>query len=362
MRSSSRGAWSRGLSGRPRRTSADRSRSRCCRPDVYELNVEAEGLQNPRKRIVVQTGATTRVEIELAVDVLEQVVEALDTLPELRYDWHGVDGVVSRFQIENLPLNGREFLQLAILEPGVTAAPPAGFFTRQFDVSVLGGSPNDTRYTLDGSPIHNPLTGGTPQNTSQEVVQEFQVQTVNFDLATGLTGAGAVKVVTRSGGNELHGSGFFLFRDHNLSAYPALRREPENPDPFFARRQWGFYAGGPIFKDRLFFFTNLEQNNQDGVFTIQPPLARLRELRWHLSEHVREYPDQRALRRAVEQKEHGVPALIAQRSDGFSPPSGQGNLPSNWSANSNWVDQSVGSLSSVIRTNLINELRFSYWY
>ena len=239
-------------------------------PGVYELNVEAEGLQNPRKRIVVQTGATTRVEIELAVDVLEQVVEALDTLPELRYDWHGVDGVVSRFQIENLPLNGREFLQLAILEPGVTAAPPAGFFTRQFDVSVLGGSPNDTRYTLDGSPIHNPLTGGTPQNTSQEVVQEFQVQTVNFDLATGLTGAGAVKVVTRSGGNELHGSGFFLFRDHNLSAYPALRREPENPDPFFARRQWGFYAGGPIFKDRLFFFTNLEQNNQDGVFTIQP--------------------------------------------------------------------------------------------
>ena len=179
-------------------------------PGVYELNVEAEGLQNPRKRIVVQTGATTRVEIELEVDVLEQVVEALDTLPELRYDWHGVDGVVSRFQIENLPLNGREFLQLAILEPGVTAAPPAGFFTRQFDVSVLGGSPNDTRYTLDGSPIHNPLTGGTPQNTSQEVVQEFQVQTVNFDLATGLTGAGAVNVVTRSGGNELHGSGFFL--------------------------------------------------------------------------------------------------------------------------------------------------------
>jgi len=103
-------------------------------PGVYELNVEAEGLQNPQKRIVVQTGATTRVEIELVVDVLEQVVEALDTLPELRYDWHGIDGVVSRFQIENLPLNGREFLQLSILEPGVTAAPRAGFFTRQFDV------------------------------------------------------------------------------------------------------------------------------------------------------------------------------------------------------------------------------------
>jgi len=156
-------------------------------PGAYELSVEVEGFQNPRQRVVVQTGATTRVEIQLSVDMLEQVVEALDALPEVRYDWHGVDGVVPRFEIENLPLNGREFLQLAILEPGVTAAPRAGFFSRQFDVSILGASPNDTRHTLDGSPVHNPLAGGTPQNSSQEVVQEFQVQTVNFDLATGLT-------------------------------------------------------------------------------------------------------------------------------------------------------------------------------
>jgi hypothetical protein len=195
---------------------------------VYELSVEAAGFQNPRKTVVVQTGSTTRADVQLTVDVLQQAVEAIAYLPELRYDWHGVDGVVSRFQIENLPLNGREFLQLSILEPGVTAAPRGGFFTRQFDVSVLGASSAQTRYTMDGSPIHNPLVGGMPQNFSQEVVQEFQIQSVNFDLSTGLTGAGAVNVVTRSGGNEYHGSGFFVFRDHNLSAYPALRRDASN--------------------------------------------------------------------------------------------------------------------------------------
>ena len=331
-------------------------------PGVYELRLEEKGFQDPRKRVVVQTGATTRVDIRLTVDILEQVVEALDSLPELRYDWHGVDGVVSRFQIENLPLNGREFFQLAILEPGVTAAPRAGFFTRQFDVSILGASANATRYTMDGSPVFNPLTGGTPQNSSQEVVQEFQIQTVNFDLATGLTGAGAVNVVTRSGGNDLHGSGFFFFRDDNLSAYPALRREHSNPDPFFARRQWGFQVGGPIVKDRLFFFTNFERNNQDGVSTVQPRSPDFASFGGifpspYDSNHVSARFDFRL-------NDHNM-AFVRYTHDGnesFLPPSGQGNLPSNWSASSNWVDQSVGSLSSVLRPNLINELRFSYWY
>ena len=331
-------------------------------PGVYELSVEAEGFQDPRKRVVVQTGATTFVEVELSVDVLEQVVEALDSLPELRYDWHGIDGVVSRFQIENLPLNGREFFQLAILEPGVTAAPRAGFFTRQFDVSVLGASASATRYTMDGGPVFNPLTGGTPQNSSQEVVQEFQIQTVNFDLATGLTGAGAVNVVTRSGGNELHGSGFFFFRGHNLSAYPALRLEPANPDPFFARRQWGFQVGGPIVKDRLFFFTNFERNNQDGVSTVQPRSPDFASFGGifpspYDSNHVSARFDFR-----LDDRNMAFVRYTHDGNDSFLPPSGQGNLPSNWSASSNWVDQSVGSLSSVLRPNLINELRFSYWY
>ncbi len=125
-------------------------------PGVYELSVEAQGFHDLSKRIVVQTGAATFVNIELSVDVLERVVEALDSLPELRYDWHGVDGVVSRFQNENLPLNGREFFQLAILEPGVTAAPRAGFFTRQFDVSVLGASANPARNTSTRLSISGP--------------------------------------------------------------------------------------------------------------------------------------------------------------------------------------------------------------
>lgn len=193
-------------------------------------------------------------------------------------------------------------------------------------------------------------------------MQEFQVQTVNFDLATGLTGAGAVNIVTRSGGNELHGSGFFFFRDHNLSAYPALRREPANPDPFFARRQWGLHVGGPIVKDRLFFFTNLEENNQDGVFTIQPRSPDFAGFGGIFPSPFDSTQVSARFDVRVSDKNMAFFRYSHFGSDGFAPPSGQGNLPSNWSSNSNWVDQSVGSLSSAFRPNLINELRFSYWY
>ena len=169
-------------------------------------------------------------------------------------------------------------------------------------------------------------------------------------------------MVTRSGGNEYHGSGFYFFRDHNLSAYPALRRDPTNPDPFFARRQWGFYVGGPIRKDRLFFFTNLEQNNQDGVFAVQPRSPDFAAFGGIFpspfdSAHVSARFDVR-----LREKHMAFLRYSHDGNEGFAPPSGQGNLPSNWSANRNWVDQSVGSLSSALRPNLVNELRFAYWY
>ena len=205
----------------------------------YEVRAEAKGFRTLIQTTTVRTGNSSRVELLLPIVVLQQLVEAMDRIPPLDYDKHGVAGVVSRFQIENLPLNGREFLRLAVLEPGVAAAPSAGYFSRQFDVSVMSAPAERTRTTMDGGPIYGPATGGTPQNFSQEVVREFQISTVNFDLSTGLTGSGAINVATRYGGNDYHGSGFFFFRDHNMAAYPALRREPTNQDPFFARRQAG---------------------------------------------------------------------------------------------------------------------------
>src|SRR5262249_22740331 len=151
-----------------------------------------------------------------------------------------VQGVVTRQQIDNLPLNGRSFLNLAQLEPGVTVNPgnPAQF-NAQFNVSVLGGPASRTAITVDGGNVRNPIEGGTGQNFSQEMVQEFQLSSTNFDLSTGITAFGAINIVSRSGSNDFHGAGYFFFRDHNIAAYPSLGRGVTD-DPFFARRQGGF--------------------------------------------------------------------------------------------------------------------------
>ena len=99
-------------------------------------------------------------------------------------------------------------------------------------------------------------------------MQEFQISTFNFDVASGTPGAAVVNIISRRGENTLHGSGLFYYRDHNLAAYPGLARDPRNASPFFARRQSGISLSGPIERDRLFWFGNYEHNNQDVVFTV----------------------------------------------------------------------------------------------
>ncbi len=122
-----------------------------------------------------------------------------------------MQGVVGRTQIENLPLNGRSFMNLAALQPGVTVnlGNPAQF-NAQFNVSVLGGPASRTAITVDGGNVRNPIEGGPGQNFSQEVVQEFQISTANFDLSTGIAAFGAINIVTRSGSNDLRGVGLLL--------------------------------------------------------------------------------------------------------------------------------------------------------
>jgi hypothetical protein len=138
----------------------------------------------------------------------------------------------------------------------------------------------------DGVSVGDRVTGGAATNFSQESVQEFQITTANFDVSTGVTSVGAVNIVTRGGTNNFHGAAFYFYRDHNLSAFPSLKR-PTDPsafnagcedptsatckrlqDPFFGRDQMGFNIGGPIKKDKAFFFTNYEYLDLTNVIEV----------------------------------------------------------------------------------------------
>lgn len=329
---------------------------------TYEVEVKMPGFQTQKRVVTVITGSSTRADCTLKVGTAEQVVIVEGAAPRLSYESHKIDGVVQRVQIENLPLNGRNFLQLAFLEPGVTVSTGSlAQYNAQFHVSVLGGSSSQTRITVDGANIVNAIEGGTQQNFSQEVVQEFQISSVNFDLSTGITGVGAVNIITRSGSNDFHGSAYFFFRDNHMAAYPELGRNPFNPDPAFGRRQSGFYVGGPIKRDKLLFFFNLEHINQDAVVParlLEPEFAKFSGI------FNNPYTGKQLTGRldALLNQSHSLFFRYSHDgNDGFGPRGGA-PLPSNWLANVNWADQGVLSLTSVFNPTLVNQFRSSYTY
>jgi hypothetical protein len=334
-------------------------------PGVYQVTAEAAGFSVLQRTATAEAGTTTTVNLTLQVGELSEQVTVDDNARLINYESNVVGGVVDHAQIENLPLNGRNFLDLAKLEPGVTNAAPST--SNRVFVPVLGTgvfSPpriGNTRVTVDGADVATIGSIGAILQVSQEVVQEFQLSTVNFDLSTSLTSNGAINIVTRSGGNQFHGSGFYFYRDHNLAAYPGLRRDAGNPEPFFRRSQFGYHLGGPIVRDRAFFFTSYERNDQRGVFSVQPRTPEFAPLggvfhspflgnQFNLRFDVRLNPDH-----------NGFVRYTHDGNNLFSPAT-ENVLPSGWTRAKNWVDQSMAGLTSVLSASLVNDLRFSYFF
>jgi hypothetical protein len=335
----------------------------------YEISAEAAGFRKTIRLAVVEAGGTTEANLTLSFGVVTESITVEGASPQMHYDSYSIGGTVTRDQIENLPLNGRGFLELGKLEPGVQPSSRASN-NRTF-VPVLGtptgNNGRGTRVTIDGGSIMAVGNGASAMGFSQEVVQEFQISTVNFDLSTGLTFGGAANVVTRSGGNELHGSALYFFRDHTLSAYPALTRDPASPDPFFQRRQFGFSAGGAVRPNRFFFFGNWERNEQRGVVGTTVSGADFA----HFSRIVPTpfFGNQLSLRLDGRISDRHT-VFIRYSHDGnhaFGPssltaPLGTNLYPSDWTRQLAWADQSMLGVTSVLRPTVVHDLRFSYFF
>jgi hypothetical protein len=333
-------------------------------PGTYEIAVSSLGFETSRKRLTLQVGDNPTVNLQLQAAGSQETIEVQSDVSGVNATEYKVDGRVSRIEIENLPLNGRSFLELAQLEPGIqviSVTNPGGLGNNYQQVLVGGAYFTQTRISVDGSTVTDRFIGGTTQGLSQESVQEFQVSTFNLDPATGLTGSGAINIVTRRGSNDLHGSAFFYYRDHNLAAYPGLRRDPLNPQPFFARRQSGFSLGGPLRRDRLFWFVNYEHNNQDAVFAItnNHPIFSKFDL-------IRPNPldsDQFNLRLDGQASDRHQPFLrfSLDKNDTLAP-AGAVGMPSNWQSVRNRAFQLQGGVISVVSPRLVNDLRYSHSY
>ncbi|HLK69734.1 MAG TPA: carboxypeptidase regulatory-like domain-containing protein [Bryobacteraceae bacterium] len=331
-------------------------------PGVYQIKIAVPGFRTLIREATVETGSVTTVDLRLEVGQPDEVINVEAASAQVEYSSNAIAGVITREKIQDLPLNGRSFLNLAFLEPGVSVSPgTTSQYNSLFSVSIMGGDSSKTAITVDGGNIRNPIEGNTGMNLSQEVVQEFQISSVNFDLSTGITSVGSVNVVTRSGGNDFHGSGYFFFRDHNMSAYPGLQRNALSPDPFFARRNPGAWIGGPVKKNKLFFFFNYENTNQTQVVTFVPNVASASSL---AGNYFSPYQGKNLSVRFdynITQKHH---LFLRYSHDGNSGlgPAGSQQLPSHWLQNTNWSDQSLMGLTSTLKPTVVNDFRFSYQY
>src|ERR1041385_413812 len=246
-------------------------------PGTYTITVEKTGFRRSvTKEIAVKVGSVTPLAVNLAVGDAKEVVEVV-AVADATVDTTRptVDGVVTPKQIENLPLNGRNFLDLAQQEPGVQVRDGGDFDptkNQMVGVSMGGRSGRSTRIQVDGVDITDETVGTTTTNISNETIQEFQVSRSTLDVSTDLTSSGAINIVTRSGSNEFHGSGFGFFRDGRYAADLRLdKTKPTTEKPAFDRQILGGRAGGYLVKNKLFWHVEFENNNQDGQqFTAVP--------------------------------------------------------------------------------------------
>jgi outer membrane receptor protein involved in Fe transport len=245
-------------------------------PGDYQVIVVAKGFAEYQGLVHLEVGQQANLKIRLSVKEQRTVIEIGDTesAPLVNTVSSVVDGVVNSGQIDNLPLNGRNFLELALLMPGNTIAPnfdptkPQGTIV----ISSAGQLGRGGNVSIDGMDDNDDVVGGMLLNVPEDSVQEFQVATNRFSAELGRSGSTVVNVVTKSGTNTLHGSASIYERDKSLqAATPVLNPTssslaPAGEEPSFRREQYAGTIGGPLMKDRAWWFGAFEYRNQiDGV-------------------------------------------------------------------------------------------------
>lgn len=241
-------------------------------PGEYEVKVEAAGFATKvsESPVSLPVGQTVTLNPELTVGPgTSTVVDLVGEAPPVDTDTSKVDSVIGTREIERLPLNGRNFLELALLVPGNSPTPafdPTKVNT--VNLSSAGQLGRGGSVTIDGGDNNDDAVGGTLQNISQDAVAEFQIATNRFSAELGRSGSSVINVVTKGGTNEFHGTASFFERDRRLQGLPATFDRSSGQKPPFDRQQYSVALGGPLVKEKAFWFGAFEYRNQDGAVLV----------------------------------------------------------------------------------------------
>jgi hypothetical protein len=254
-------------------------------PGEYVIKASLKEFQSvERSGIRLTVGQDAVINLVLGTGKVQEEVTVRGDAPPLNLTSGSLSGLVGEREIRDLPLNGRSFQQLALLQPGVQAALAAGNDVvggRTPKISINGARPEQNNFLLDGTDINN-VYNKTPGSAAGvllgvEAVLEFQVLTNAYSAEFGRSAGGVINAVTRSGTNTLRGSAFEFHRNSALDARNFFDPASQ-PKPHFTRHQFGGVAGGPLRKDRTFFFgayeSLIERLGVTGVTAVPDDLAR----------------------------------------------------------------------------------------
>lgn len=260
-------------------------------PGRYSITVEAPGFRKlERTGIELQVNQRAEVDLDLQVGQVGETVLVASTPPLLESQSSALGSVIQETQVQDLPLNGRNFVQLAILSPGVSGT---GYGMRGTIMSgtrpddlrpgtelfVNGNRESSNNYLYDGIDNNDRLTLAIVVRPAVEAIKEFKIQTNLFSAEQGRNPGGQVNVVTKSGGNDFHGVAYEFLRNEALDANNFFSNRAGQKKPPFKQNQFGGALGGPIIKGKTFFFGDYDGFRQrlGRVFVNTVPTLKMRE-------------------------------------------------------------------------------------
>lgn len=232
-------------------------------PGEYSARVTANGMSPEiTPSLTVTLGGLTEISFKLTIAGAQESITVSAEPQRVETQPRGLSSVVDEPAIMNLPLNGRRFTDLCLLTPGVTQDPRGQNSTSNGDLAFGGIRGFQTSYLVDGGDNNNAFFAQSrgryraPYQFSNEVIQEFRVSPSSTSAESGRAGGAVVNVVTKSGSNKFHGSGFYYLRNSSFDA----RDSGLDVKPADQQHQFGFTVGGPIKRNRAFFFAGYDQH------------------------------------------------------------------------------------------------------
>lgn len=254
-------------------------------PGRYRIEAEKPGFRRlVRDGVLVEVQSAVRVDLTMEVGEVTQTVEVRADVPLLQTEQASLGQVIESRKVLEMPLNGRNIFSLVALVPGVVPGGQSGTTptgTNPFawgNYQIGGGQSNQSASYLDGAPINASYVNLTALVPTQDAIQEFRVQTNNLAPEFGRFAGGVISLVTKSGTNEFHGSAYEFFRNRVLNANTFFNNRAGVERPAFSQNQYGVNLGGPIIRNKTFFFYSWEgfRLRQGQSFTFTVPTDEMR--------------------------------------------------------------------------------------